>query len=56
MTDSYGSSISIGSIEENCLGMKSVYRISIEKLVWVLKVLDLQDVITQFFTCFILFE
>ena len=44
---------------EFCIGMKIVYSISIEKSVWVLKVVNLQDVnniIVWFLTYFISFE
>ena len=59
MVDCYASSVSIGSMEEFCIGMKIVYNIPIEKLVWVLNGVDLQDVnniITQFFICVIPFK
>ena len=43
-------------MEYFCIGVKIVYSISIEKLVWVWKGSDLQDInniIMQFCTCFI---
>ena len=52
-------SFNIGSMEEFCLDMKFIYIISIEKLAWIWKGLDLQDgqyIIAQFSMHFILFE
>ena len=46
-------------IEEFGIGITIVYSIPIEKLVWVYNGVDLQDdnnIITQFFTCFIPFK
>ena len=57
--DHYVSSVSIGSTRKFGIGMKIVYSIPIEKLVRVWNGVDLQDVnniITQFFVCFILFK
>ena len=55
----YESSISIGSMDEFCVGMKIVHSISIEKHIWVWKGGDLEDfnnITMQFCTCFISFE
>ena len=59
LADWYESSVSIGSVEEYCIGMKFVCSISIEKCVWVWKGGHLQDfnnIIMQFCTYFISFE
>ena len=44
LADQWVSSISIVSMGEFCIGAKIVYSISIEKSVWVWKVVNLQDV------------
>ena len=44
LVDQWISSISIGSMEEFCIGTKIVHSISIGKLVWVWKGVNLQDV------------
>ena len=44
LVDQWVSSISIKSMEEFCVGMKLIYSISIQKSVWVWKVINLQDV------------
>ena len=59
MVDQWVSCVSIESMGEFCIGVKIVYSISIEKPVWVWKVVNLQDVnnvIVWFFTYFISFE
>ena len=59
LVDQWVSSISIESMREFCIGTRIVYSISIEKLVWLWKEVDLKDVnniVTQFCTCFISFK
>ena len=44
LVDQWVSSVNIESMGKFCIGMKIVHSISIEKSVWVWKVVDLQDV------------
>ena len=44
LVDQWVSSVSIGSMGEFCVDVKIVYSISIEKSVWVWKVVNPQDV------------